>query len=166
MATRSKRKRRRREAIVRPPAAGPEDDPGGGGDQAEDAGRQRARVAGPQTISRRQKLISVGIAGLLLASLVVGIVVFARDGTGSPGVEVADGTVVDADQDSLLFRPSEPIEGNAEIELAVRPEDRGEKLDPEHLLYHASTGGAMRIYYERDGDEYIAREAYDLPGLP
>ena len=123
---------------------------------------------GEADVSGRQKLTSLGVAGVLLASLVVGIVVFADSDTSdtSQGFEVADGTVVDADEDSVRFRPSDAIDGKTEIELTVPPDDRGEKLDPEHLLYHASTGGAMRIYYERDGDAYIAREAYDLPGLP
>jgi hypothetical protein len=166
MAKRSKRKRARRETVVRPPQMGADAGAEQGSDRDHGTSPHPNGGADPLPVGRRQKVVSLCVAGVLLASLVAGIVVFADGGGDSAGVEVADGTVVDADQDSLLFRPSQPIDGESEIELLVRDEDRGEKLDPEHLLYHASTGGAMRIYYEREGEDYFAREAYDLPGLP
>lgn len=112
----------------------------------------------------RERAVLVAIAALLLISLVVAIAVLAG-GEGSEGVQTADGMIVDADEQTVIFRPYEPIDGRSQLELAVPLEGRPQELDVAHLQEHAEMGEPVRMHYERSGDGYIARAAYDLPGF-
>ena len=113
----------------------------------------------------REKMIWLGGAVALLISVVVlGIVV---GGGGSEenapsGSATADGVLVGVADDRLTLRLTRPVDGQSEIEFEVRPENR-EGLDLEHLQLHASDGLPTRIYYEREGERYVARGAEDLP---
>lgn len=124
-----------------------------------------AEHGGEPELSRR-RATTLLIAAVLVASLVVGVVVFAGAGEGSDaeGLERADGTVDAIEPDRVVLRVSEPIDGADQLELAIRPGDR-DALDVEHLSYHAAIGDPVSIYYERDGDGYVARRSAELPGF-
>jgi len=136
--------------------------PSSGEPPGREARAAEARVPG------RREAIPIAIAVVLLASLVAGIVAFAGDGgdDGGDGLATAEGIVVDADEGALVVELDEPIDGSDRIEFEVLPEDRSAMLTTEHLLYHASSASPIRVRYERDGDSYLAREAFDLPTLP
>lgn len=146
------------------------------GPQTDDAGA--AAPAGPEDagpipadenpdIPRRQRVIPLAIAGALLVSLVAGIVVFARGGNGgSEALGSAAGMVVDADEEVIVVDLDEPLNGEQRIEFAVPAVDRSGTLDIDHLLVHSERNWPVRIEYERRGETYIARGAYDLPALP
>lgn len=118
-------------------------------------------------ISRRRRVVSLSIAGVLLASLIVGIIAFASGGEDDgKALGSAEGMVVDADEEVIIVDLDRPVDGHDRIEFAVPAVDRSGTLDIEHLLVHAERDWPVRVEYERDGDTYIARGAYDLPALP
>ncbi|HSI79268.1 MAG TPA: hypothetical protein VK919_01330, partial [Solirubrobacterales bacterium] len=83
---------------------------------------------------------------------------------GSSELAYLDGVVVVSKEDSLVLRLREPVEGHPEqINMTIPPESAAD-VDIEHLDYHQVQGDVFRIYFERDGEEYIARRAEDVPG--
>jgi hypothetical protein len=114
--------------------------------------------------SARERGVWLGIALVLLASLVIGIVVLAGNGEDG-GAEFADGVLVDATGDRLRIDLVQPIDGRDQLDLVVRPADRAE-LDIPHLQEHVRARLPTRVHYEREGGEYVARRADDLPALP
>jgi hypothetical protein len=125
------------------------------------------RGGGADSYSSREKTIWLGAALLLLTSVVVAIFVFggASEGDGPGEVASAEGVLVQVEEERLRLRLARPLDGRSEIDFAVEPRDRA-TLNIAHLQLHASDGLPTRIYYERDGDRYVARGAQDLPGLP
>lgn len=113
--------------------------------------------------SAREKGALLTLSGLLLVSVVLAVALLSG-GEESDEIQVADGMIVDADERAIVFRPDEPIDGQAQIELVVPP-DAARELDVPHLVEHATMAEPVRMHYERRGDEYVARAAYDLPGF-
>lgn len=101
-------------------------------------------------------------AGALLLSLIVVVVVVAGSGGGDDSLRSFDGELTVVEDDRLTLLLDQPANGRNEIEFVVRPEDRA-ALDIPHLRLHAAQNLGTRVYYERDGEEYVAREAADLP---
>jgi len=120
----------------------------------------------PGAYSSDEKAISLGVALVLLASVVAAIVIFggANQGDDRGGSAAADGVLVRVEPGRLRLRLARPVEGQREIDFVVRPQDQA-ALDITHLQLHASDGLPTRIYYERVGDQYVARRAEDLPAL-
>jgi hypothetical protein len=111
----------------------------------------------------REKALWLAGAGVALLSLVVVVVLAAGSGGGDDeSLRSFDGVLTVVEDDRLRLLLDEPADGRNEIELVVRPEDRA-ALDIQHLELHAAQALGTRIFYERDGEEYIAREALDLP---
>ena len=109
---------------------------------------------------RERTLWLVG-AGIALLSLIVAIVLAGGSGDGDGSVRSFDGVLVEVEDDRLLFYLDKPLDGRNQIELVVRPEDRP-ALDISHLEQHVVDRYPTRIYYERDGSQYVAREYKDL----
>lgn len=115
--------------------------------------------------SRRRRAVLLSIAGVLLSTLVAGVAAFAGAGSeGSGELATTEGLIVVADDEGIVLRPTEPVDGEDEVRFVLPPADRIDELDLEHLRYHATTAWPVRIAYEREGDAYIARAASDLPG--
>lgn len=120
-------------------------------------------ASSPRTGASRGKLIAVGAALIVLVAAVLGAVVFAS-GDDSGELEYLDGVVVASEKDRLVLRLPEPVEGHEEqIEMTIPPESAAD-VDIEHLDYHQVQGDVFRIFFEREGDRYIARRAEDVPG--
>lgn len=133
-------------------------------DPDEPAATTQAALRDDDAYSTRQKAISLAVALLLLASVVLGIVVFGGgDGSDDAGaLASADGVLTLVQPDRLRMQLQEPLDGQSTIDFVVRPEDRAQ-LDIAHLQVHASDGLPTRIFYERDEGRYAARSAVDLP---
>lgn len=110
----------------------------------------------------REKTLWLAGAGVALLSLIVVIVLVAGSGGDAESLRSFDGVLTVVEDDRLTLVLDRPANGLDEIDFVVRPEDRA-TLDIQHLRLHASDRLPTRIYYERDGDEYIAREAADVP---
>jgi len=116
--------------------------------------------------TRRLTLIAIVVA--LVGSLAAAVVLFAGaagEGDGG-GLRAAEGVVTEVGDSRLTMRLYNPIDGREQLDLAIEPEGASEKLDLEHLTFHAASGNPMRIWFERRGDDYVARDAIDLPGFP
>lgn len=118
-----------------------------------------------ETYTTRQKMVALGVALLLLGSVIGAVLAFGSSGDGGSGeLQAADGVLVAVQPDRLRLRLSEPLDGKSEIDFVVRPDDQA-ALDIAHLQIHSADGLPTRVLYERDGDTYVARSAQDLPTL-
>ena len=131
--------------------------PGGAASGAE-------RSPGPSATgerSRRTKLIALAATVVLLAGAV--IVAVAAGGGEDDSLQYADGVVVHSEEDRLVLRPQEPLDGQEQVEMTILPEDAA-SVDIEHLQYHQVQGDLFRIWYELRDGTYHARLAEDIPG--
>ena len=110
----------------------------------------------------REKTLWLAGAGALLLSLIVVIALLAGSGGDDDSLRSFDGQLTVVDDDRLRLVLDEAVDGRNEIDFVVRPEDR-QALDIPHLQLHSAQSLGTRIYYERDGEQYIAREADDVP---
>ena len=110
----------------------------------------------------REKTLWLAGAGALLLSLILVVALVAGGGSDDDSLRSFDGNLEVVEEDRLRLVLNETVDGENEITFIVRPEDRA-ALDIPHLELHAAQGLGTRIYYERDGEDYIAREAADLP---
>jgi len=156
----AKRKTRqaRRGAEAPPPA--PEAPPSAEPEATAGAGEPES---GAKAGASRTKLAAVGGALVILVVAVLGAVVLAS-GDDSGELEYLDGVIVASEEDRLVLRLPEPVEGHeGQIEMTIPPESAAD-VDIEHLDYHQVQGDVFRIFFERDGDSYVARRAEDIPG--
>jgi len=116
--------------------------------------------------ARRLTLIAIVVA--LVGSLAVAVVLLAGPGGEDDDgrLRTAEGVVTEIGDARMTLRVYNPIDGREQLDLAIEPEGASEKLDLEHLTFHAASGNPMRIWFERRGDDYVARDAIDLPGFP
>ena len=77
----------------------------------------------------------------------------------------ADGVLTQVEDDRLVLRAFRPVDGRREVVLRVRARDSA-FVDVEHLRVHARQGLATRLWFERSGGEYFAREDADAPPRP
>lgn len=122
----------------------------------EDAGPSR------DTPRWRGLLPAAGALAVLAAVLVLGLTLGGGGDDDAGGLGYLDGIVVSADPTLIVLRPFRPVEGQTEVEMRVRPRDVA-ALDVEHLRAHAADGTPARIFYERRGGDYVARDATDAP---
>jgi hypothetical protein len=73
-----------------------------------------------------------------------------------------DGTLMVVEDDRLVMRPFEPLDGQSEVEFEIRDAYR-DNFDLAHLRSHSSVGIPTRVYYRRDGDVYVAVYKEDAP---
>jgi hypothetical protein len=114
----------------------------------------------------RMKYLAAALLSLLAA---VGLIALFGGGSDEPdkpaGVDqlaFVDGTLAVVEQERLVMKPFEPVDGKAEIELVVRPQDAG-NFDIAHLQSHSSVAIPTRIYYRREGDTFYAIYKEDAP---
>jgi hypothetical protein len=109
-------------------------------------------------------------AGAAATTLLLGIVVWLF-GTAPPelarpanveSLPSVDGTLLVVEPDRLVLDAFAPIDGRREIEFVVREQDRSH-FDIAHLRSHSSIALPTRLYYERDGDTYVAVYKEDAP---
>lgn len=110
----------------------------------------------------RALLPAAAALALLAVVLVLGLALGGGGDDDTKGLGYLDGLVVTAAPDRIVLRPTRPVEGQTEVELRVRPRDVA-AVDVEHLQVHAADQTPARIFYERRGGEYIARDATDAP---
>lgn len=84
---------------------------------------------------------------------------FVTDTTAAPQVQRVDGTLTEVSEQRLVLRP---FSGEAEMEFVILPEDLP-NFDIAHMLSHSSVALPTRIYYERDGDQLVAKYKEDAP---
>jgi hypothetical protein len=106
-------------------------------------------------------------AGIVWALTVV-VWLFAP-GSAEPskpqGVEALasiDGTLVVVEEERLVLRTFEALDGRREVEFVVRSADR-RNFDLAHLRSHSSIALPARIYYEREAGRYFAVYKEDAP---
>jgi hypothetical protein len=73
-----------------------------------------------------------------------------------------DGSLKVVEERELVLRPFRPVDGRREVRFEVRDADAN-RFDMAHLRAHSAIGVPTRIYYERDGDRYVARWKTDAP---
>ena len=73
-----------------------------------------------------------------------------------------DGTLLVVEDDRLVMRPFEPLDGQDEVEFELREAYR-ENFDLAHLRSHSSVAIPTRIFYRRDGQAYVAVYKMDAP---
>jgi hypothetical protein len=73
-----------------------------------------------------------------------------------------DGTLTTVEDDRLVMKPFEPLDGKTELEFERR-EAYKKNFDLAHLRSHSAVGIPTRIYYRRDGDVYVAVYKTDAP---
>ncbi len=112
-------------------------------------------------MTTRQKLIWLVAAAVLMVGLTV---VIALSGGGDSGGEgnSFEGLLVEVEPDHLSLRLNEPADGEEVIDFTVRPADRA-RLSLQHLQVHVRDELPVVVLYERDGDEYVARDVLDAP---
>ena len=120
-----------------------------------------AEPAAPGERSRRTKLIALAATVVLLAGAV--IVAVAAGGGEDDSLQYADGVVVHSEEDRLVLRPPDPLDGQEQVEMTILPED-ADKVAIDHLQYHQVQGDLFRIWYELRDGTYYARLAEDIPG--
>jgi hypothetical protein len=103
----------------------------------------------------------VAVSGLAALLLLGGdrAAVRAPDVTTLP---YAEGRLTEVADDRLVLRTFRPVDGRRELTFTVRDEDAA-FVDVAHLRLHAKQGLATRIWFERSGDTYVAREDADAP---
>ena len=99
-------------------------------------------------------MLSVAVPAVLLRDRGGG-----QDGSSLPHT---DGILFEVRSDRLLLTPYRPLDGQNLIEFEVRPE-HADALDIPHLQSHASSRLPSPVFYERDGERYVARFVEDLP---
>jgi hypothetical protein len=115
--------------------------------------------------TRARQLTVAGITLVVLAALFF----LFRGESAPPAAPVnveelprVDGTLTAVEDDRVVMKPFEPLDGKAEIEFEVR-EAYKRNFDLAHLRSHSAVGIPTRIYYRRDGDVYVAVYKTDAP---
>ena len=135
----------------------------------------------PEGLSSRRRGAYLAAAVALLLALVVPVVLLSggsdddgattttdASGAASSGKVSGpslEGRIVVAEPDRLVINTSEPIDGQGQFELVVRPQDAA-GVDVPHLLVHASDGLPSRIYYEQEGKTRYAVGQQDADTTP
>ena len=76
--------------------------------------------------------------------------------------ELVDGTLTLVNEQRLVMKPFEPLEGESEVEFTI-PEEELEDFDIAHLQSHSAVGLPTRVFYEEDGGGYVALLVEDAP---
>ena len=125
-------------------------------------------TTGPETTVEppRLKLIAAAIATILVA---VGLYALFGGGSGEPGrpagaagLAHVDGTLAVVEQDRLVMRTFQPLDGRSEVTFTILPGDQG-NFDIAHLQSHSSVAIPARIFYRREGGTYYAVYKEDAP---
>jgi hypothetical protein len=108
------------------------------------------------------------VVGITLAIFVALFLLF-RGESAPPAAPVnvedlprVDGTLMVVEDDRLVMRPFEPLEGKSEIEFEMRDTYR-KNFDFAHMRSHSSVGIPTRIYYRKDGEILVAVYKADAP---
>ena len=109
------------------------------------------------------------VAALVTCLAAVGLIILFGGGSNEPekpaGVDemaFVDGTLTVVEQTRLVMKPFQPLDGKAEVEFVLRPQDAG-NFDIAHLQSHSSVAIPTRIYYRREGDTLYAIYKEDAP---
>ena len=73
-----------------------------------------------------------------------------------------DGTLTAVEDNRLVMKPFEPLDGKSEVEFELRDAYK-KNFDFAHLRSHSAVGIPTRIYFRRDGDVYVAVYKADAP---
>lgn len=76
-----------------------------------------------------------------------------------------EGRIVVAERNRLVINTAEPIDGQGQFELVVRPQD-APGLDVAHLRVHAQDGLPSRVFYEQEGKTRFAVGQQDADTAP
>lgn len=112
----------------------------------------------------------LGLVALIAVSGLAGVLLL---GTGRPEVKLpdvtalpyAEGVLTQIEDDRVVLRVFRPVDGRREVTFRVREQDSG-FVDVAHLRDHARRRLATRLWFERSGGEYFAREDADAPARP
>jgi hypothetical protein len=117
---------------------------------------------------KRKRLLIAAVAGVAIV-LVAGVIwLFSSEGEAPKApVNVADlprvdGTLNVVEPDRLVMTPFTPLDGKTSIEFTVPEKYRG-SFDLAHLRSHSSVGLPTRIFYLKEGEQYIAVYKADAP---
>jgi len=120
----------------------------------------------PEYQPPRLRYIGIALAALLAS---VGLYALFGGGSGEPdrpaGVEnlaFVDGTLAVVEQNRLVMRTFQPLEGESEVTFSIAPQDQG-NFDIAHLQSHSSVAIPTRIYYRKQGGTLFAVYKEDAP---
>lgn len=108
-------------------------------------------------------------AGVGVLAIFVALFLLFRGESAPPAAPVnvedlprVDGTLTAVEDDRLVMKPFEPLDGKAELEFELREAYR-KNFDLAHLRSHSAVAIPTRIYYRKDGEVYVAVYKTDAP---
>ena len=108
------------------------------------------------------------VVGIVLAIFIALFLLF-RGESAPPAAPVnvedlprVDGTLTTVEDNRLVMKPFEPLDGKTEVEFELR-ETYKKNFDLAHLRSHSAVGIPTRVYYRRDGDVFVAVYKTDAP---
>ena len=112
----------------------------------------------------------LGLVALIAVSGLAAVLLLGSGGAAVKPPDVtalpyADGVLTRVEDDRLVLRAFRPVDGRREVVFSVREED-SPFVDVAHLRVHARRGLATRLWFERSGGAYHAREDADAPPRP